>query len=463
MSLKVLKFGGSTIQDAGALRRTAARIGQELPSGGLVVVAALKGVADGLVESLAAAARGDLAEARGRLDGLRARHHAAAEALGLRSALAGTWNPLLERFGEQLEGAALVGEASPRTKAAALAVGETLAAELVAALLAAEGLPARFEDARGILRTDDRHGRARPDRDAIRAQAGPWSAALAAGALLVTQGFVGQAPDGTTTTLGRGGADTSATLLGEALGAEEVQIWTDVDGILSADPTLVPEARPIPQLSLAEAAALSAFGARVLGPDCLAPAARAGFRLTVANILRTEAGRTSILADPTERRPGQVTSVVYKEGVVTLRFPPGFALEELATLAQRLDEAGARRYGLLGDPEGTLLVLRPETHAALAVLEELGRGPAAIEPGWALVALVGDGLRRDPGAAVRLLAPLEREPLGAVLSGSQGASVTFLVPEYRLPALIPLLHRRWIEGRDASRKPGLPITTGSGA
>lgn len=463
MSLKVLKFGGSSVQDAGALRRTAARIAQELPAGGLVVVSALKGVADALIEAFTAAARGDLPAAHGRLDNLRSRHRAVADALGLREALAAEWDPLFERLGEQLEGAALVGEASPRTRDAALAVGETLSALLLTRLLVAEGQPAQFQDARGIVCTDDRHGRARPDLAAIKAQAGPWSAALAGGAVRVTQGFVGQGPDGATTTLGRGGADTSAALLGEALGAAEVQIWTDVDGILTADPSLVPGARPIPRMSLAEAAALSAFGAKVLGPDCLAPAARAGFRLTVANALRPEASRTTILAEPPERSPGQVTSVAYKEGVVTLRFPPGFPLEDLAALAQRLAEAGARRYGLLSNPEGALLVLRPETHAALAVLEDLGRGPAVIEPGWALVALVGDGLRRDPGAAARLLASLGGEPLGAILTGSQGVSVAFLVPEYRLPALIPLLHRHCIEGRDTSRSPDLPIRPVKGA
>lgn len=443
MSLKVLKFGGSSVRDAAALRRAAALVTGEIAEGGLVVVSALQGTTDAILEALTAAARGDQAEARGHLEAIRHRHLTVAEGLGLRTPFSAFGGPSLERLARQLEGAALVGEATPRTRDAALAVGETLAALLLTFLLQAEGFSALFQDAREALCTDQRHGQARPDLAAIRQRSAPWKEAIAGGAILVTQGFLGQGPDGAATTLGRGGSDTSAALFGEALDAAEVQIWTDVDGILTADPSLVPEARPVPRMSLAEAAALSAFGAKVLHPDCLAPAARAGFRLLVANTLRPEASRTVIATEPSEREAGEVSSVAYKEGLSVLRIPPEFPLEELAALALRLEEAGARRYGLLAHPEGALLAVLAETPAAARLLECL---PASIvvERGWALVALVGDGLRRDPGAAARLLAPLAGERLGAVLSGSQGASVAFLVPESRLGDLIPRLHARFV-------------------
>jgi aspartate kinase len=450
--IKVLKFGGSSVQDAAALRRAASLIVQEIPAGGLVVVSALKGVSDTIIEALAAATRNDLAEARDQLDSLRSRHLTVAQELGLLGLITPLWSPLLERLSDQLEGAALVGEASLRTRDAALTVGETLSAQLLAQLLAAEGRPARFRDAREVLLTDQRHGQARPDLAGIKTQAAPWFVAIRRGAILVTQGFVGQGPEGSATTLGRGGSDTSAALFGEALGADEVQIWTDVDGILTADPSLVPEARPIPRMSLAEAAALSAFGAKVLHPDCLAPAARGGFSLLVANTLRPNASRTAIHHGRSDRKLGEVSSVAYKEGLVTVRFPPAFPLDDLVALALRLEEAGSRRYGLLNNPEGSLLVLRPETTAAEAILDELSSTSFLLESGWALVALVGDGLREDPGGAARLLAPLAGERLGAVLTGSQGASVAFLVSESRLPDLIPLLHQRFVlEAAGASR------------
>jgi aspartate kinase len=262
----------------------------------------------------------------------------------------------------------------------------------------------------------------------------------------VTQGFLGISPEGLTTTLGRGGSDTSATLLGEALDAAEVQIWTDVDGVLTADPSLVREARPIPQMSLGEAEALSAFGAKVLHADSLAPGGRAGFRLVVANTLRPGASRTEILPQAPERPAGAVTSVAYKEGISLLRFPASAGLEPPLEAARSLEEAGALRFGLIASPAGTLLAVRPDTPAATAVLASLAASGLACEPGWAVVALVGEGLRADPVAALRHLAALGHEPVGGLLTGSSTVSIAFLVPESRLGDLIPRLHDRCVLG-----------------
>jgi aspartate kinase len=294
------------------------------------------------------------------------------------------------------------------------------------------------------MKTDARFGKARPHLEGLRRAAEPWREALAAGALWVTQGFLGAAPDGATTTLGRGGSDTSATLLGEALGADEVQIWTDVDGVLTADPSLVPEARPIPQMSLSESEALSAFGAKVLHADSLAPGGRAGFRLVVANTLRPGASRTEILPNPPTRAPGEVTSVAYKEGLSLLRFPATVGLEPPLEAAQRLEEAGALRFGLISSPAGTLLAIRPETAAATELLGTLQDAGLQVESGWAVVALVGEGLRADPLAALRHLGALGQEPIGGLLTGSSTVSIAFLVPESRLGDLIPRLHDRCV-------------------
>ena len=446
MTLKVLKFGGSSVGSAPALRRAAAIIKEELPAGGLIVVSAMKGTTDGLLAAVASAGRGDLAAARREAEGIRRNHEQAARALGLLSRMEAPWGGLFERLGNLLAGMAMLGEATPRARDAALALGETLSAHLLAALLEREGPGAAFRDARQVLKTDGRSGQAQPQLALIRRAAEPWLRDLARGARFVTQGFIGEAPDGATTTLGRGGSDTSATLLGEALGAAEVQIWTDVDGVLSADPSLVPEARPLPLLSLAETTALSAFGAKVLHADSLAPMARAGFRMIVANTLRPGASRTAVVAAPPFRAPGEVTSVAYKEGLTLLRLPAGTRLDELLRHAAALEEAGARRFGLLANPEGALLALLPETPAAEARLAELEAGGFDLQRGWAVVALVGEGLRQDPGAALRLLAALRHEPIGGLLTGSSGVSVAFLVPESRLPDLIPSLHAACIPG-----------------
>ena len=437
--IKILKFGGSSVGSAEALRRAAAIVRTELPTGGLVVVSALKGTTDRILEAAAAAGRGDLPAAQDQLAALRDHHAAVATALGLADAVRPAWGPILARLDQLVTGMALLGEATARGRDAALAAGETLSAHLAAACFAAA-----FRDVREVMRTDARFGKARPQLPALRAAAEPWREALADGALWVTQGFLGAAPDGATTTLGRGGSDTSATLLGEALGAAEVQIWTDVDGVLTADPSLVPEARPIPRMSLGEAEALSAFGAKVLHADSLAPGGRAGFRLVVANTLRPGASRTEILPEPPPRASGEVTSVAYKEGLSLLRYPAAAGLEPPLEAARRLEEAGALRFGLVSSPAGTLLAVRPDTPASVEALADLEAAGAERESGWAVVALVGEGLRADPMAALRHLAALGPEPVGGLLTGSSTVSVAFLVPESRLGDLIPRLHDRCV-------------------
>ena len=445
MSLKVLKFGGSSIGNAEALRRAAAIVHAELPAGGLVVVSALRGTTDSILEACAAAGRGDLASAQAILAALRSRHQEVARKLGHLQKVQAEWDPLFGRLEQVLTGMAMLGEATPRGRDGALAVGETLSAHLAARCFGGE-----FHEVRDVMKTDARYGKARPQLGAIRHAAAPWRAALSKGPLWVTQGFLGSTPDGVTTTLGRGGSDTSATLLGEALDADEVQIWTDVDGVLTADPSLVREARPIPQMSLSEAEALSAFGAKVLHADSLAPGGRAGFRLVVANTLRPGASRTEILPSPPERPAGAVTSVAYKEGIYLLRFPASAGLEPPMEAARSLEEAGALRFGLIASPAGTLLAIRPETHAAAEVLGTLAAAGITCEAGWAVVALVGEGLRADPVAALRHLAALGHEPVGGLLTGSSTVSIAFLVPESRLGDLIPRLHARCVDGLGSS-------------
>lgn len=439
MTLRILKFGGSSVGSAEALRRAAVIVREELPTGGLVVVSALKGTTDRILEAVAAAGRGDLPSAQTQLAALRDHHATVATALGLADAVRPAWGPLLARLDQVVTGMALLGEATARGRDAALAAGETLSAHLAAACFGAV-----FREVREVMRTDARFGKARVNLPALRAAAAPWREALADGALWVTQGFLGAAPDGATTTLGRGGSDTSATLLGEALGAAEVQIWTDVDGVLTADPSLVREARPIPCMSLGEAGALSAFGAKVLHADSLAPGGRAGFRLVVGNTLRPGASRTEILPEPPPRGPGEVTSVAYKEGLSLLRYPAAAGLEPPLEAARRLEEAGALRFGLVSSPAGTLLAVRPDTPAAADALADLEAAGAERESGWAVVALVGEGLRADPVAALRHLAALGPEPVGGLLTGSSTVSIAFLVPESRLGDLIPRLHDRCV-------------------
>jgi aspartate kinase len=445
MSIKVLKFGGTSVGSPEALRLAASIIREELPGGGVVVVSALSGTTDQILKAVSSAGSGDTNTALEILGSIEVRHRTAADALGVLKVVENAWAPLFDRLQSLLEGMGLLWETSPKAKDAALAIGETLSVNLLTALLQSVGLRAELKDAREVLRTDARHGRARPRPDLIRDACQSWNPLLAQGTCIVTQGFIGSCPDGATTTLGRGGSDTSATLIGEALGADEVQIWTDVDGVLTADPSLVPGARPIPVMSLREAAALSAFGAKVLHADSLAPVERGRFKLVVANTHRPRASRTEILFQVPERNAGIITSVAYKEGLVCVHFPPARDLDHVFQTASDLQDAGAVRYGLLNTPEGSLLAVRPEHADAADLLAQLAQSGLRVESGWSSVALVGEGLRQYPGGALALLATFEKETIGGILAGGAGISVAFLVPDERLRDLIPRLHQLCIE------------------
>ena len=452
MTIKVLKFGGTSVGSTHALRSVAAIVRGELPSGGLVVVSALSGTTDTILKALSLSARGDLLEAKTAIFALQFRHEGIAQDLGLLETLDKAWGPLFRRLLGQMEGVCALCEVRPKTKDAALAIGETLSAHLVASLFRREGLKASFAEARDVIHTDAQHGCARPRPAAIRASAQSWKTRICQGELLVTQGFIGTGPDGSTTTLGRGGSDTSASLFGEALGAAEVQIWTDVDGVLSADPSLVPDARPILRMSINEAQALSSFGAKVLHTGCLAPVARGRIPLVVANTHHPEAARTTITAEAPWREPGSVLSVAYKEGLALLRLPPEEDLARVIQLEAELREAGATRFAFLAGPEGTVLVVRPEGPSCASILANLEEEGIAVELHWALVALVGEGLRATPDAVLPLLAPFQLERIGGVFSGASPISLAFLVPEDRLSDLVPRLHNLWIETRELSQE-----------
>lgn len=436
--MHVLKFGGTSVGSTQAIERAADITAREILHSGVVVVSALSDTTDSLLEASKRASKGDPDLANAIVEHIKTEHWALAQALNLAQELHPAWDEIFTSLSGLIEGMSLLGEASPKARDGVLAIGESLSAHLFAALLRSKGLDASFRDARTVMATNGRHGKAKPDLENIHKKAQAWKENLASGGILVTQGFIGAAPNGSTTTLGRGGSDTSATLLGEALEATEVQIWTDVDGILSADPSLVKDARHIPVMSLREAAALSAFGAKVIHADALAPVRRAGFRLVVANTLRPEASRTEIRNDFIQREKGEITSVAYKEGLVCLRFQPELEMEVLFSTVTSLLEAGATSYGLLATPDGSLLMIKPETAAAEHRLEHLEG--AILERGWAVVALVGEGLKNESSQILKRLAELRDEPIQAILAGDCGISIPFLARESSLPQLIPNLH-----------------------
>jgi aspartate kinase len=391
----------------------------------------------GLDRALAGAGAGDPDRARSEVQGTLEVLQTLARDLGVEEAYLRTADSPIQRLQEIVLGASLVGHASPRTREGAHAVLGGLAAALFSAALARHGASATV-DAR-LPGAAGGPGWARPTA--------PWPEPPGPGAIHVLPGGFGLDETGTPRAFGRGGPDLIAVALAAAWGLGEAHIWTLDDGIQTADPSLVPGARHLPRLSYAEAQALSGFGGRALHPEVLARAEASGLTLRVGNLLRPRAS-TRLTRTAPPREPGSVASVAYKEGLHLLHLPPTEDLEALASADRQLREAGVHRHGAILGPEGTLLVLRAESEPAVRALAAAADGGGELQGGWALVALVGEGLQAAPGGALRLLAPVGLETLGGLLAGSSPISVSFLVPEGRLGDVVPRLHRLHVEAAD---------------
>ena len=275
----VMKFGGTSVADAERISAAAEIVRGRLPRGPVVVVSALAGVTDLLERAVGHARAGEREALEPILADIGRRHRWAVSGAvvdpGRRHDLGLAVDALFEELHQLLRSVRILGEGTPRSGDALLAFGEILSSRIVAAAFADRGIPTCLVDAREVMITDATFGRAEPDLlEVARRGRTLLAEPSAAGLVPIVGGFVGATVDGRTTTLGRGGSDTSAAVIGAALGATEIEIWTDVDGIMTADPRRVPAAKTRSAVSFAEAAELAYYGAKVLHPASIAPAVR---------------------------------------------------------------------------------------------------------------------------------------------------------------------------------------------
>jgi aspartate kinase len=297
------------------------------------------------------------------------------------------------------------------------------------------------------MRTDDRFGEAQPIAQAIRAlareQLGPR---LGPGRAVVTQGYIGSTADGSTTTLGRGGSDYSASLLGAALGCDEVQIWTDVEGVFTADPRVVQAARPIEQLSFAEAAELAAFGAKVLHPATIQPAVEARIPVTVRHTHRPRGRFTTIREDFAGERP--VTALASRGPVHVITLGSTRMLAASGFLARIFDVFG--QLGVSVDVVSTAEVAVSVTVEADAPLDALRReleriATMEVRRDRSIVAVVGERLKRTPGIASSALAALDDLEVEMLSMGANEINLSLVVDRRLEHEVVRRLHRRLIE------------------
>jgi len=445
----VLKFGGSSLADAGCMRHVAELAVAALPRQPAIVLSAMGKTTDALFAAANEAQHGRVEAALGTAEAVFARgREAAAELLADDPVAAAACHAnLAEQQAELLvvlRSVALMRELTPRTRDTIVAHGERIATTVLVALLACRGLPVQHCDARQWLRTDASFGTANPDRPAIRRLVDSHlRPPLMAGSIVVTQGYVGATAEGATTTLGRGGSDWTAALLGEALGAAEVQIWTDVEGVLTADPRHVPAARPIARLSPAEAAELAAFGAKVLHPATMQPAVDARIPVTVRHTQRPRGAFTTI--DPR-------STPVMRHGIAALACRGPVTVLTM-TSTRMLAQSGylARLFGAFGELGICVdLVVTAEVAVACTVepdapLERLvqalhGLARVDINTDRAIVCAVGEGLCRTQGVverACRALGDITPELFGA---GGNERNLSFVVRQDQVTTAMQRLH-----------------------
>ena len=323
------------------------------------------------------------------------------------------------------------------------AVGELSSSRIVAAALAARDVPAIWFDPRRLIVTDETYTSAVPLTAQTNAQvAAALTPALAAGQVPVTSGFVAASLRGRTTTLGRGGGDYSASIVGAAVGADEIQIWTDVDGMLTADPRVHPSPRLVPLLSFAEGAELAYFGAKVLHPKTIQPALSLGIPVRILNSRRPEGRGTLITARP-DRAASPVAALACKRQVTVVDVTSTRMFEAYGFL-RRLFEVFERfqtSVDVVTTSEVSVSVTIDDPRQLPAITEALSAfAEVSVEDGMALLGVVGDNLPTDPRTFSRIMTALGPTPLKLVSQAASRRNVTVVLPEAHLAGAVAALH-----------------------
>jgi aspartate kinase len=444
----VMKFGGSSVVDATAIRRVIRIVAADKDRGRvpIVVVSALGGVTDRLLGLAEHARQGHEAEVDEGTAELRRRHSSEAAELGADGdrLLALALDSQFAHLHSLLQAIEGCRAADPRALDAIAASGELLSSRLVAAAMTAAGIPAVWVDARDVVLTDDRHTCAAPRIDdisvACRATLDPI---VASGSVAVLGGFIGRAPDGSTTTLGRGGSDYSAALVGAGIGAEEIQIWTDVDGMLTADPRIVNDAEVVPQLSFAEAAELAYFGAKVLHPSTIFPAVSRNIPVRILNSQRPDAKGTLITADP-PRTQRSFAALACKRGITILDITSTRMLMAHGFLRKVFEvfETYETAVDVVTTSEVSVSVTIDDNRRGADIVAALLQfADVTVEEQMALLAVVGDRLTTHSALAARIVGALTAFPLRMVSQAASRRNVTIVLPEASLAPAMMHLHR----------------------
>ncbi len=455
MQPTIMKFGGTSVEGATAFQNAARIVYERRELLPVVVVSAMSGFTDALLESVQSSLDVGPHEALSHLEKHFDRHGRVIEAL-LRNGAAhmrAMVDQSRTEIGELLERTASeVPADNPRRKYfddAIVSYGERLSAAMLAAVLSENNVAAEAVDPRRCIITDDNHGSAAPLMDQTFASTKKQLGVLLdSHTIPVMGGFVGSTENGDTTTLGRGGSDYTAAIIGAALSASEIQIWTDVPGVLTADPRVAPKARTVPQLSFEEAAELAYFGAKVLHPKTLHPAIERNIPVRICNSRAQESGSTLVLAE-TEKSPQTVKAIAHKTGVTTVQVTSARMLGAYGFLRALFEIFDRHRTAVdvVTTSEVSVSLSLDDTTALPAIIEELERlGSVSVEGKRAILCIVGEGLRTTPGIAARIFSTISDINVSLISQGASRINLTFAVEEARAREAVMRLHKEFFEG-----------------
>ena len=474
-----MKFGGTSVGDAACIARVAQIVAEAARQRRVVaVVSAMSGVTNKLIEAATKSQNGEGQTSAEIFETLRGQHEAALAALiqsgEQRGRIAESMREIFAEGERLCQGTALLRELTPRTLDAISSLGERLSAPMVAGALAELGVRSEAVEATELIVTDPYHGGADPIMEKTRlkceARLRPM---LDAGVVPVVTGFIGATEQGVLTTLGRGGSDYSATILGAAIAATEVIIWTDVDGVLTADPRLVAESRTIPEISYREATELAYFGAKVLHPKTLRALAEQGIPVWIRNSFSPENRGTKITPKGRSNGGGVKALTAIKD--VTLISLGGPGIVGMTDVVGRTFSTTAEVHANVllisqsssqndicfivssADAKRTVEALRKEFAQDLAheKVEHI-----TVDPNIAIVAVVGENMRGTPGVAGRVFIGLGRESVNiiAIAQGSSESNISFVVAEQDMKRALVVTHREFGLGSPALQEQRVPVS-----
>ena len=441
-----MKFGGTSVGDVAAFERVYGIVSNQIERHPVVVVSAMTKVTDALLAAFDIAKKGDADAAYASLEPHFARHVEVCSS-AIPDGASEAFNKELVYAREELSD--LLTRVSRRSlplqmlKDAIVSYGEQLSSRLLAEVMKAKGINARQVDSRRLIVTDDEYGAATPiideTNEIVRLELGPL---ISAGEVPIMGGFIAASRGGETTTLGRGGSDYSAALVAAALHAEELQIWTDVTGVMTCDPRICADARTIPILSYEEAAELAYFGAKVLHPKTIKPAVDNGIPVRVCNTFEPEEVGTMILAESGEA-PNKIKSIAQKKNITVLRISSARMLGAYGFMSAvfQIFERYRTVIDVVSTSEVSVALTLDNAAEIDKIVPELERlGDVEAESGYAVICVVGEGLRASTGLASKIFSTIDDVNITLVSHGASAVNLTFVVKEQYVADVIKKLH-----------------------